>query len=123
MHGSLSHTNHGLDGIAVVSDIVASSNPGQAAQLLKSMFIACKRNSARFNKAAPWSRDEILGKAVNIMDGVRALNPLVHQVSDSRCATDSDLNTLILDNKYRGFKPIGEYYPRFGGESDHGNRA
>jgi thiamine-phosphate diphosphorylase/hydroxyethylthiazole kinase len=81
MHGSISQAGHGLDGVAVVSDIVASSDPMKAARLLKSIFVACKKTTLSLERNyTVWSRDDILDKAATIMDAVRALNPLVHQV-------------------------------------------
>ncbi|KAJ6586888.1 thiamine biosynthetic bifunctional enzyme Thi4 [Mycena vulgaris] len=96
MHGSWSHTNHGLDGVAVVSDIVASSDPKKAAELLKSIFTAFKKSTLSFDRDSIWSQDEILEKAINIMDGVRTLNPLVHQITNVVVSNQSANVTLAV---------------------------
>lgn len=78
MHGSMSQLEEYLDGVAVVSDIVAAPDPLKAAQRLKSIFRASRIAAA---KRIPTSRDDILTNALTIMAAVRSLNPLVHQVS------------------------------------------
>jgi thiamine-phosphate diphosphorylase/hydroxyethylthiazole kinase len=78
MHGSTSQLEKWLDGVAVVSDIVAAPDPMKAAQRLKSIFRASRIAAA---KRFSTSRDDILTKALTIMTAVRSLNPLVHQVS------------------------------------------
>ncbi|KAJ7725857.1 thiamine biosynthetic bifunctional enzyme Thi4 [Mycena maculata] len=96
MHGSVSATNHGLDGVAVVSDIVASHDPKGAAQMLKSIFIACKKSTLSFDGEPRLSREEIIDKAVTIMDGVRSLNPLVHQMTNVVVSNQSANITLAV---------------------------
>ncbi|KAJ7647366.1 thiamine biosynthetic bifunctional enzyme Thi4 [Roridomyces roridus] len=81
MHGSVSPTNRMLDGVAIVSDIVASPDPKKAAQTLKSIFSACRQSTLLPLARQPLrSRETILDKALEIMNAVRKLNPLVHQV-------------------------------------------
>ncbi|KAJ7783095.1 thiamine biosynthetic bifunctional enzyme Thi4 [Mycena metata] len=97
LHGSVSSTSHALDGVAVVSDIVASPNPETAARRLKSIFKACKR--CILDSSAPtsvWSRGEILDNVTTIMDGVRNLNPLVHQMTNNVVSTQSANITLAV---------------------------
>ncbi|KAJ7703233.1 thiamine biosynthetic bifunctional enzyme Thi4 [Mycena rosella] len=96
IHGSWSHTSHGLDGVAVVSDIVAAPDPKKAAQLLKSTFIACKKAALSFDRTSLWSRDEILDKAITIMEGVRTLNPVIHQITNVVVSNQSANITLAL---------------------------
>ncbi|KAJ7045477.1 thiamine biosynthetic bifunctional enzyme Thi4 [Mycena alexandri] len=97
LHGSVSRTNHTLDGVAVVSDIVASPNPETAARRLKSIFNACKRcilDSPAQNFV--WSRGEILDNVTTIMDGVRTLSPLVHQMTNIVVSNQSANITLAV---------------------------
>ncbi|KAJ6593867.1 TMP-TENI-domain-containing protein [Mycena capillaripes] len=98
MHGSVSKTNHGLDGVAVVSDIVASADPEKAARKLKSIFVACKEATLSLQKYSLSSRnrDDILDKAVAIMDGVRNLTPLVHQITNVVVSNQSANITLAV---------------------------
>ncbi|KAJ7925265.1 thiamine biosynthetic bifunctional enzyme Thi4 [Mycena leptocephala] len=85
MHGSISQAGHGLDGVAV------------AAQLLKSIFVACKKTTLSLERNyTVWSRDDILDKAATIMDAVRALNPLVHQMTNIVVSNQSANITLAV---------------------------
>ncbi|KAJ7084353.1 thiamine biosynthetic bifunctional enzyme Thi4 [Mycena belliarum] len=98
MHGSWSQTNHGLDGVAVVSDIVASPEPKKAAQILKSIFMACKTAVSPFDRSftSPRSRDEILDNVLNIMSSVRTRSPLVHQITNVVVSNQSANITLAM---------------------------
>ncbi|KAJ7188309.1 thiamine biosynthetic bifunctional enzyme Thi4 [Mycena filopes] len=95
MHGSVSKTKHALDGVAVVSDIVASPDPEAAARRLKSIFNACKK-TASVQTASIRTRAQILDDAITIMDGVRNLNPLVHQITNTVVSTQSANITLAV---------------------------
>jgi thiamine-phosphate diphosphorylase/hydroxyethylthiazole kinase len=80
----VSPTNHVLDGIAVVSDIVASSVPRVAAAKLKSILHAFTNSFTnpsplRSSNSAPPDKSIIEG-VINLMNTIRRLNPLVHQV-------------------------------------------
>ncbi|KAJ6499336.1 thiamine biosynthetic bifunctional enzyme Thi4 [Mycena sanguinolenta] len=96
MHGSTSQTEHRLDGVAVVSDIVASSDPEKAAQRLKSSFISSRLVASESIPRLTSSRDDILTKACTIMDAIRTLNPLVHQMTNVVVANQSANITLAL---------------------------
>ncbi|KAJ7901793.1 Hydroxyethylthiazole kinase [Mycena olivaceomarginata] len=93
MHGSTSQLEKWLDGVAVVSDIVAAPDPMKAAQRLKSIFRASRIAAA---KRFSTSRDDILTKALTIMTAVRSLNPLVHQMTNVVVANQSANITLAL---------------------------
>ncbi|KAJ7680287.1 thiamine biosynthetic bifunctional enzyme Thi4, partial [Mycena polygramma] len=95
MHGSVSQTNHRLDGVAVVSDIVASPDPEKAARLLKSILVVCKRPLLSLDVKIR-SRDHILDGAMTIMDSVRNLNPLVHQITNVVVSNQSANITLAV---------------------------
>ena len=91
----MSPTHHALDGIAVVSEIVASTDPRSAAQRLKSIFSEFKRtytphplgypqsltlSSSNGPENANASANSILDGVVRLMNEIRKTGPLVHQV-------------------------------------------
>lgn len=83
LYGSMSRTYHSLDGIAVVSDIVASLNPREAANKLSDIFRAFNQSRSvehHLQCTCPPSRNDILDGVVNLMNNIRGLNPLVHHV-------------------------------------------
>ncbi|KAJ7132784.1 thiamine biosynthetic bifunctional enzyme Thi4 [Mycena crocata] len=96
MHGSVSQTNHRLDGVAVVSDVIASSDPKKAAQLLKSVFMAFKKSRNLLGGKDIWPREEILDKAITIMDVVRTRSPLIHQITNIVVSNQSANITLAV---------------------------
>ncbi|KAJ7262212.1 thiamine biosynthetic bifunctional enzyme Thi4 [Mycena haematopus] len=96
MHSSRSQMGHWLDGVAVVSDIVASSEPEKAAQRLKSIFLSCRRVADQSLKSPTPSQDDILINAGTIMDTIRSLKPLVHQMTNIVVANQSANITLAL---------------------------
>ncbi|KAF7376113.1 TMP-TENI-domain-containing protein [Mycena sanguinolenta] len=96
LHGSTSQTEHRLDGVAVVSDIVASPNPEEAAQRLRSIFISSRLVAGELQSKSTPSRDDILMKACTIMDTTRKLSPLVHQMTNVVVANQSANITLAL---------------------------
>ncbi|KAJ7218098.1 thiamine biosynthetic bifunctional enzyme Thi4, partial [Mycena pura] len=96
LHGSVSATNHSLDGVAVVSDIVASPDPRHAAHLLKSTFLKYKKNTLPSVRDRVCSREEILDKALAIMSAVRKSTPLVHQITNVVVSNQSANITLAV---------------------------
>ncbi|KAF7361925.1 TMP-TENI-domain-containing protein [Mycena venus] len=100
LHGSISRTEHWLDGVAVVSDIVASPDPERAARRLKSILDAGRKaataSAESLKNTSISSRDDILNTALTIMDTVRSLNPLVHQMTNTVVANQSANITLAL---------------------------
>ncbi|KAJ7287569.1 thiamine biosynthetic bifunctional enzyme Thi4 [Mycena rebaudengoi] len=96
MHGSVSRTNHGLDGVAVVSDIIKSSDPEQSAKILKNIFTVYNKPAHLGHSSEVWLRETILDKVASIMDGARKLNPLVHQITNNVVTNQSANITLAL---------------------------
>lgn len=90
LHGSVSSTMHCLDGVAVVSDIMASAEPHLAAKNLLDITQSFRTaNSGQLQSAIPISslrpsglltRDTILDEVMRLMQSVRKVTPLVHQV-------------------------------------------
>ncbi|KAJ7072358.1 thiamine biosynthetic bifunctional enzyme Thi4 [Mycena amicta] len=93
LHGSGSETNHTLDGVAVVSDIVSSKDPQSAARLLREIFDASKMMAP---EPLDWTQDVILNRALAIMDAVRSSRPVVHQMTNIVVSHQSASITLAL---------------------------
>ncbi|KAF8210196.1 thiamine biosynthetic bifunctional enzyme Thi4 [Mycena galopus ATCC 62051] len=96
MHGSVSQTEHRLDAVAVVSDIVASPDPEKAARRLKFIFFAACKSMMLKRTPTPPTPDDVLMKASTIGEAVRNLNPLVHQMTNIVVANQSANITLAL---------------------------
>lgn len=85
LYGSVSKLNRPLDGVAVVSDIMASAEPRFAAErLLKTIRAFTDETSPRpasgLYSSGRLSLEHVLEGVVRLMETVRELNPLVHQV-------------------------------------------
>lgn len=91
LYGSVSSTRHALDGVAVVSEIIASRNPKEAASRLAGIIQAFRAEFAIVQgwtfesklygqNDAPPTTDEILDRVVKLMAKIKELGPLVHQV-------------------------------------------
>lgn len=84
LHGAMSKSNRALDGVAVVSDIVASPEPKLAAERLKNIFW----NFQKFYTAHPFGAisqpsvdsDTIVDRVGHLLTEMRQRGPLVHQV-------------------------------------------
>lgn len=104
LHGCASPTGHALDGVAVVSDIVASSEPQAAARRLAQMFrawaAAASRGPTAFlitpGQKAHYTPEAIAAAAAALLDGVRRVRPLVHQITNNVVKTQSANVTLAL---------------------------
>lgn len=79
LHGSVSVTGHALDGVAVVSEIMASTDPRGAAASLSKLVKAFKEEHARPRDLAP-SKNDIIDRVSELVAKIREVNPLVHQV-------------------------------------------
>ena len=85
LHGAVSTTGRTLNGIAVVSDIVGSSDPTASARTLFDAIRAFKLSSVRAQDAlsAPdqeHTPESIKYSASKLLGVIKTLNPLVHQV-------------------------------------------
>ena len=83
LHGSVSSGGRCLDGVAVVSDIVASLDPLSAAKKLATIIGAYKNSSTQsiFSLGAGgYTVDGVKNAAASILTSVRKYSPLVHQV-------------------------------------------
>jgi thiamine-phosphate diphosphorylase/hydroxyethylthiazole kinase len=80
LHGAVSINGRALDGVAVVSDVVASDEPRGAAAKLAEITKRFKEVGVAISAQANYTAEEIIEKAAGLVKTVRALNPLVHQV-------------------------------------------
>lgn len=90
LHGSVSSSGHALDGVAVVSEIVASPEPLVAAKKLHAIISQFHKNhlsphpvnligSVGTSTTTP-TQESILNGVALLMNEIRKANPLVHQV-------------------------------------------
>ncbi|KAH9994971.1 thiamine biosynthetic bifunctional enzyme [Russula compacta] len=105
LHSCASPTGHALDGVAVVSDIVASPDPRAAASRLAQTFrawaAAASRGPTAFLVASAeptvqYTREGIADAAAALVNTVRHLRPLVHQITNNVVKTQSANVTLAL---------------------------
>ncbi|TFK54360.1 HK-domain-containing protein [Heliocybe sulcata] len=99
LHGSVSTTGHVLDGVAVVSDIVASKTPKDAARKLSSIVKAFKQASSPASLATPFSTQvasPLIERAAALLDVVRKHGPLIHQITNTVVTNQSANATLAL---------------------------
>ncbi|WWD19599.1 hydroxyethylthiazole kinase [Kwoniella shandongensis] len=108
-------TNH-LDGIAIISDIVASQTPKEAARGLRDVVDSFKR--VRSSATDPLALFSVQGKrevsveafvngVMGLMDVVKRETPLVHQMTNNVVINDSANATLAV-----GASPIMSTHPR-----------
>jgi thiamine-phosphate diphosphorylase / hydroxyethylthiazole kinase len=78
----VSSTGHALDGLAVVSDIVASPNPEKIAQTFRSILADFRTTFISPSKGLSIisEPDSIIHTVGALLQHVKALNPVVHQV-------------------------------------------
>ncbi|KIM45460.1 hypothetical protein M413DRAFT_66738 [Hebeloma cylindrosporum] len=115
LHGSVSSTNHILDGVAVVSDIVASPEPQVAAETLRTILSQFRKSynhhplgfDGSLLGAGPTTASSIVEAALSLMKEIRKRNPLVHQITNTVVATQSANVTLAV-----GGSPIMATEPR-----------
>ena len=86
LYGSVSRTGHTLDGIAVVSEIMASPLPSQVAETMRKTLDAFQE-SYRAQLSRPtqglWANSttqSVVRGVCELMEQVRKTAPLVHQV-------------------------------------------
>ncbi|KAI0268629.1 Hydroxyethylthiazole kinase [Gloeopeniophorella convolvens] len=106
LHGCASPTGHTLDGVAIVSAIVASPEPFAAAHRLAHGFRAWAITAPRGRPAAfvswpsqpkvAYTRDSVVAAAAALVDTVRRVRPLVHQITNMVVKTQSANVTLAL---------------------------
>ncbi|KAG6828811.1 hypothetical protein H0H92_006693 [Tricholoma furcatifolium] len=99
LHGSVSKTGHALDGVAVISEIVAAANPRQPAEFLNNTMKAFKAHLSSHSperSLRPSLEETLVRQVAQLMTVVREVNPLVHQITNNVVATQSANITLGL---------------------------
>ena len=80
LFGSITPSGKYLDGLAVVSDIVASREPLIAAERLKNAVTRFKASRTRFSSLDVYTPESLKRNVAEALRRVRELSPLVHQV-------------------------------------------
>lgn len=104
LHGCASPTGHALDGVAVVSDIVVSPEPQAAARRLAQTFCAWAAAASRGPISFPvtpehkkfYTVEGFAFVAAALVNTVRRVRPLVHQITNNVVKTQSANVTLAL---------------------------
>ncbi|KDQ57589.1 hypothetical protein JAAARDRAFT_207093 [Jaapia argillacea MUCL 33604] len=105
LHGSVSTKDHTLDGVAVVSDIVASTTPLIASERLTTIVRAFKHSIASPSEplkhifsspGSPYDAQSIVSGAAILLDTIKKHNPLIHQITNTVVTTQSANATLAL---------------------------
>ena len=87
LHGSVSPSGRSLDGVAVVSDIVASTDPLNAARKIANIVNAFKTstNAPVFSLSpSPYVVDTFKQGVGVFLSAIKKFSPLVHQVRGDR---------------------------------------
>lgn len=98
LHGSMSPSGHKLDGIAVVSEIVASREPHAISRTLRETYTAWDACIAG-QKAKPstaYTAENVKAGVANLMSIIRKTNPLIHQITNVVVTNQSANATLAL---------------------------
>lgn len=98
LHGAVSESGHTLDGVAIVSDIVASPDPELSAHQLSTIFRAFKQTTLP-KVALSRDPDTVLESVLRLMETIKTLNPLVHQVRS--CALDGPVYLFLYIIDYK----------------------
>ncbi|KAG9225903.1 hypothetical protein CCMSSC00406_0006475 [Pleurotus cornucopiae] len=98
LYGAVSQNGHTLDGVAVVSDIVASNDPQNAAANLSGIIHKFKAQGhlGPAITSTPVSGKGVLKQALQIFDAIKTTSPLVHQITNTVVSTQSANITLAL---------------------------
>ncbi|KAI0633418.1 Hydroxyethylthiazole kinase [Trametes polyzona] len=98
LHGSVSPGGRALDGLAVVSDIVASTDPLNAAKRVATIVQAFKSIPTPTFSLAPssYTADAFRGGVGELLTAVKKHSPLVHQITNTVVTTQSANATLAL---------------------------
>ncbi|WVO14242.1 hydroxyethylthiazole kinase [Cryptococcus depauperatus] len=117
LHASISPVSrNALDGVAVISDIVASRTPEQAARGLREITDSFSRSRKqldrltgvfRGNSVGAQGLKELVDQAVGLISVVKRMTPLVNQLTNNVTMNDSANVTLAI-----GASPIMATHPR-----------
>ncbi|BEI81024.1 hypothetical protein CcaverHIS002_0201840 [Cutaneotrichosporon cavernicola] len=113
LHGSVGASGKALDGVAVISAIVASQTPKEKAAELRAITDAFKASREGTNSetavfpAPQRGAEELIKAAAELFAVVRDTTPLVHQITNAVVINDSANATLAI-----GASPIMATNPR-----------
>ncbi|CAK9782890.1 putative thiamine biosynthetic bifunctional enzyme [Cutaneotrichosporon oleaginosum] len=113
LHGSVGASGKALDGVAIISAIVASRAPKEKAAELRGIvdaFKASRKNAGPDTAVFPAPRHsakELIQNAAELFAVVRDTTPLVHQITNAVVINDSANATLAI-----GASPIMATNPR-----------
>ncbi|KIR62454.1 hydroxyethylthiazole kinase [Cryptococcus bacillisporus CA1873] len=118
LHASIApQSRNALDGIAIISDIVASLTPREAAKNLREVVQSFKRARSQLaNLEAVYGAnlftsqrniDDFIKEAVHLTDVIKKATPLVNQMTNNVVINDSANVTLAI-----GASPIMATHPR-----------
>ncbi|KDQ33951.1 hypothetical protein PLEOSDRAFT_21200 [Pleurotus ostreatus PC15] len=98
LYGAVSQSGHTLDGVAVVSDIVSSNDPQNAAANLSGIIhkFKAQEHLGPAMIGTPLTGKGVLMQALQIFDAIKTTNPLVHQITNTVVSTQSANITLAL---------------------------
>lgn len=98
LHGSMSSSGHKLDGIAVVSEIIASHEPYAISRTLRETYTAWDSCTAE-QRAKPsilYTAENIKAGVANLMGIIQTTNPLIHHITNVVVTNQSANATLAL---------------------------
>ncbi|KAL4260942.1 Thiamine biosynthetic bifunctional enzyme Thi4 [Pleurotus pulmonarius] len=98
LYGAVSQIGHILDGVAVVSDIVASQNPQNAAANLSAIIhkFKAQKHIVPAMISTPLTSEGVLKQVLDIFAAIKKTSPLIHQITNTVVSTQSANITLAL---------------------------
>ncbi|KAF9479063.1 thiamine biosynthetic bifunctional enzyme Thi4 [Pholiota conissans] len=111
LHGTMSMSDKALDGVAIVSDIVASPVPRLAAKRLQKIYSEYRQyydiHPFGVDQPASLTADSVMTIASELMTETRTASPLIHQITNIVVTTQSANVTLAV-----GASPIMATEPK-----------
>ena len=124
LHGCSSARGLGLDGVAIVSEIMAVQDPCAAAERLAAIYRAWRtvpRIPTSFSNAElSLSPTSLIEHAGQLLEGARAVKPLVHQVNSLPAPSQSSNSARLADNERGCQDTVGKRHTRTGRFAHHG---
>ncbi|PPQ78127.1 hypothetical protein CVT25_015652 [Psilocybe cyanescens] len=101
LHGCVSLKNRALDGVAVVSDIMASPDPRCASRKLKDILVNFQRHHKFYclrhrGRSDVVTVDSVVSGVTQLMNEIKNARPLVHQITNTVVSTQSANVTLAV---------------------------
>ncbi|EJD03055.1 HK-domain-containing protein [Fomitiporia mediterranea MF3/22] len=97
LHGTVSKNGRALDGVAVVSALMASKKPHDSAKGLSDIVRAFLSSPTQISRFEAPSKAEIIVKAVaDLLSNIRETGPVIHQITNNVVINQSANVTLAL---------------------------